>query len=360
MYVDRSGVHRDYSKRGFKTKKAAMIHETEKRQEIVDYGEIVGNAELTFNEVFREYMNIESVNYSRATIKNYEYSFQNYVLHDIGQRKIMTLIYRDLQSYFNELNASYETKRNLRKVFAITFKYAIKNGYIKSNPLQYVTIKRTEADDLHQTETITKEQLDTIIDRTLTIDKRTPDFDYTLFNNYSFAVALYIGWYTGFRVSETFGLMKKDFDFENNTVFLRRRLDYVNVKKAELYTTEKMKTRKSKAIVPLPLELKEILQKWFEKNPYEKVIVDINGNFIHPSTFNARMRCVSLDTGIHFHYHMLRHSYATNLIRNGVNTKVTMELVRHSDIRTTLNTYTHVNEDDLKSAVDKVFNKVNS
>ncbi len=102
------------------------------------------------------------------------------------------------------------------------------------------------------------------------------------------------------------------------------------------------------------------LQKWFEKNPYEKVIVDINGNFIHPATFNARMRCISLDTGIHFHYHMLRHSYATNLIRNGVNTKVTMELVRHSDIRTTLNTYTHVNEEDLKKAVNKVFNNVNS
>lgn len=42
--------------------------------------------------------------------------------------------------------------------------------------------------------TITKKQLDKIIEKVLVVDKFAPNFDYTQFNYYSYAVALYIGW----------------------------------------------------------------------------------------------------------------------------------------------------------------------
>ena len=354
-YHDRYGITCYYSKRGFRTKKDALNHEAEKRQELVEYGEITNGGNLTINYLFEEYIQLEKAKYSVSTLKNYMFSYNAYIKNSIGKKPIISCSYKLLQQYFNDCNYSYSTKKNIKKVLAVTFKYAMKNGYIKQTPLQYVNIVKTESDKPMVEGIITREQLDLIINETLNMDRQTPDYDYTQFNNYSFCVALLIGWYCGLRISETLGLEKSDFDFENNMLHLQRRLEYIGIKKSDLHTTEKMKTAKSKANIPFSDELKEILLRWFEKNPYDIVVVDINGNYIHPSTFNARMRTVSEVTNIPFRYHMLRHTFATNLVLNGVNVKIASELVRHTDIRTTINTYTHVGESEMKNAIKRVF-----
>ena len=43
----------------------------------------------------------------------------------------------------------------------------------------------------------------------------------------------------------------------------------------------------------------------------------------------------------HFHFHEFRHTYASTLVLNGADIKDVQELLGHSDIRITLNTYTH-------------------
>ena len=49
--------------------------------------------------------------------------------------------------------------------------------------------------------------------------------------------------------------------------------------------------------------------------------------------------------------HCLRHTFATLLARNGVSPSVAQKLMRHSDIRLTMNTYTHLDLADTASAV---------
>jgi len=51
-------------------------------------------------------------------------------------------------------------------------------------------------------------------------------------------------------------------------------------------------------------------------------------------------------------FHALRHSYITLLERSGVSPKLAQELARHSDIRLTMNVYTHARLHDLAGAVD--------
>ncbi|NOX54532.1 MAG: site-specific integrase [Planctomycetes bacterium] len=48
--------------------------------------------------------------------------------------------------------------------------------------------------------------------------------------------------------------------------------------------------------------------------------------------------------------HCLRHTYATLLARNGVSPSVAQKLMRHSDIRLTMNTYTHLDLADTAGA----------
>src|SRR2546421_12476457 len=51
-------------------------------------------------------------------------------------------------------------------------------------------------------------------------------------------------------------------------------------------------------------------------------------------------------------FHALRHSYITLLERSGVSPKLAQELARHSDIRLTMNVYTHTRLHDLAGAVE--------
>lgn len=53
--------------------------------------------------------------------------------------------------------------------------------------------------------------------------------------------------------------------------------------------------------------------------------------------------------------HRFRHSFASNLIRSGVNVKSAQKLLRHSNISTTLQIYSHLIDDDLREDIEKMF-----
>lgn len=56
-----------------------------------------------------------------------------------------------------------------------------------------------------------------------------------------------------------------------------------------------------------------------------------------------------------FRFHCLRHTFVSTLIGNDINPGIVKELVRHSDIKTTLDIYTHIRKENKREAVDKVF-----
>lgn len=50
--------------------------------------------------------------------------------------------------------------------------------------------------------------------------------------------------------------------------------------------------------------------------------------------------------------HKFRHSFASNLIRSGANIKAVQQLMRHEDVKITLDTYSHLLQEDVKGAAD--------
>lgn len=45
-----------------------------------------------------------------------------------------------------------------------------------------------------------------------------------------------------------------------------------------------------------------------------------------------------------FHFHMLRHTYTSNLLANGAAPKDVRKLLGHADVSTTMNIYAHVSK----------------
>jgi site-specific recombinase XerD len=64
--------------------------------------------------------------------------------------------------------------------------------------------------------------------------------------------------------------------------------------------------------------------------------------------------CESLGIEGHANLHKFRHSFASNLIRAGVNVKAVQQLMRHENVNITLDTYSHLLQDDLSDAANKV------
>lgn len=54
---------------------------------------------------------------------------------------------------------------------------------------------------------------------------------------------------------------------------------------------------------------------------------------------------------IHINPHMLRHWFATDMIRRGVNPETVRRQMRHSNINTTMRIYVQVNSYDLEQSV---------
>ena len=341
-----NGITERYSKSGFKTKKEAQEHEALTLASLKENGSIKKEINKTLNEVFSEFVEIGSTNYQINTITTMKKNYEAHVKNKLGQLPINKIHYALLQKYFNSrADSSIGVNKNVKKVINCAMNYAIKANYITINPISLVDIS-----GIDKTKDKDKILLNTEIDTIIEELNKTNDFTYQ-----AYAIAIQIGRYTGLRISEVFALEKSDIDFENDTIDVNKKLIYQNLKKDQLYYTNQMKSKSSKAVIPLANILKNILVPWFNKNPYDKAVCDIEGNYIHPSCFNLQVKKICMRFNIYFHFHMLRHTFATTLATNNVDIKTTQELMRHSNFNTTMNIYTHINDTVKKKAINDVF-----
>jgi len=93
-------------------------------------------------------------------------------------------------------------------------------------------------------------------------------------------------------------------------------------------------------------------EKWQERN---LVFTDRSGNFLDPDRVLRQFQSLLDQAGLpRLRFHDLRHSAATILLTMGVHPKVVQELLGHSTIAMTMDTYSHLLPSMQRDAVDKM------
>lgn len=343
-----------YKKRGFAKKGDAKNWEIDIKNEVNKTGTFIKPCKKSFEDVFTEWMDIRT-DLRENTAISYRCAFMKVKKDKISKMTIESIRYPTIKKFFNALieQYNYGTCKNVLKIFNGTFKHAIQSGYIKENPMVNFKFKYDKDDNKDIAANKENDKTISINDFMIICNEFVKHHD--TFNNRSLVVALQIGYYTGARVGEVLALSKDDIDFNEETITFTKRID--TRARSGCAHPEKMKTKTSYAILPLASPLKNILINWFEENPYDNICVYVDGNYISYGWLQQKIKNVSEKLNIPFHFHMLRHTYATNLVKNGVSPAVAKKLLRHSNITTTLNLYTHINLNDEKEALENVFNK---
>jgi len=154
--------------------------------------------------------------------------------------------------------------------------------------------------------------------------------------------AVLLGAFAGLRTSETCALRTCDVDFMRGVV-----------SPVIQWPAEPLKSETSRTPVPIPRTLALELASAVEKYAGETVVTDRLGRPCTPwdlqdAVRTARAEVDGLPEG--FHYHDLRHYFASLLIGSGADVKVVQKRLRHASAMTTLNTYGHMWPDADESA----------
>jgi integrase/recombinase XerD len=155
---------------------------------------------------------------------------------------------------------------------------------------------------------------------------------------------------TGMRVGQALGLRHADFVSRKREVHIVPRAGNVNRARAKV---------RSAVMVPVSAPLVRLYSDYMhtEYGDLDSDYVFVNlfgGDRGHPMSYSAVHKLigrVGTRAGVSFTAHVLRHSRATDMVRQGVPIEVVARLLTHRSSTTTSQTYVHLEASDIKEAL---------
>lgn len=309
---------------------------------------------VTFRDLAEHYLHNEVLNPSRkqqkkahTTVEDYRRIVNTRLIPRWGTLAALRIQPLEIERWLEALQEEEElqnpTLDKYRRQMYLVYKHGQRHGLIprtqEANPLNFV---RQSSTSDYEALTITAEETFTILQL-----MQQPERTLTLL------IAA-----TGLRISEGLGLQWVDVDYGKQKIYVRR-----------AWTRGKLgkpKSKASKAPVPLHPLLAAFLREWQQQTlfsrpedwvfPSEKldgqqprVANMLVEDYLRPAAAKAGVLSTEINQdGVlvendprRFGFHNLRHSLAAFLVDANVDPKTVQDLLRQSDIHTTLQLYAH-------------------
>lgn len=155
---------------------------------------------------------------------------------------------------------------------------------------------------------------------------------------------------TGVRVSELCSIKIKDIDFSNESINIFGKGGKERIVLIHLDLKNRLKDYISDTRIKL-------LERSTDTNN-RNLLLNNKGGSLSTRGVRVILNNIIRDAGESFHVspHMLRHSFATELLNNGADLRSVEELLGHSNLETT-QIYTHVSYANMKRNYDAAFNR---
>ncbi len=285
-----------------------------------------------------------------------EQSLKYQIFPAIGHIQINALTSNDLQKMINTIinEKSYSTAKKAYNNLNACMELGVQRGEILKNPVKGVKLPSSKTKERKEITAYTPEEIAAIVEEA----KRTYKNGAPVYR-YGYLIILILN--TGMREGEPLYLKWKDVDLEKRHIYIHGNVVEVKNRAEDaessyvLLEQDTPKTDKSTRYIPLndnAVDALENLRKIIKDK--DRVIATKNHTITSPRKVYKTMECILKKCGITDKenlVHALRHTFATTLIRNGVDIKAVSEILGHEDVSTTLNTYHHVVEQQKHSAV---------
>nr|DAL13767.1 MAG TPA_asm: Integrase [Caudoviricetes sp.] len=275
-------------------------------------------ANITLNELFDEWTETAKFkNISKQTRDNYTAAYKH--LNSIKNVKFTDLRTSHFQKIIDELDRSKSTKSKIKILISLLYKYAMQNDICNKNYADFILLDKEER---QEKEIFTDIEIQKFWD-----NESMPYVDTILIMIYS-----------GMRISEMLELTKFNIDFDNNTI------------------TGGLKTDAGKnRIIPIHPKILRFIKKYYE-NATDKLFIKDDGmplltNYYRKYIYYPILEKLELPKRTP---HCCRHTFATLMSRNHVDTLAIQQIIGHSDYAFTADVYTHSDIAFLKEAINKI------
>lgn len=293
-----------------------------------------GRKKLTLKEMGELWLQSKKLSVKESSYCNYKRNLEDHIYPVIGDLRYSTLSKQRLNEFVEYLlisgrkdgngGLSKGTVKDIITLLKSVSKFAY-HEYGLKNICEGLKLPKLKKNEIQVLSNIERKRLE----------------NYLLSNVKLSNICTLLSLYTGLRIGEVCGLKWEDIDFKKGCLSVNKTVERISIGNGKTkVVVESPKTESSIRKVYVPSFIMELLKE--HKKSSDLFVLSGKLKPTEPRTLQYRFEKILKSAGIReMTFHSLRHTYATLCIEKGMDIKTLSELLGHSDVKITLNSYVH-------------------